>query len=92
MPSLSTNQRSVILPFIDKTRKRTFAHANARDHSSKFSLDISISASTTSTRTFVLLVLTLLLVLCTPLLPRACANACAVDAPVTAMLMLVIMS
>ena len=49
-------------------------------YSSKFSFDISISASTRNTKTFVLLVLTL----------SACANTCALDAPTTVVLMLML--
>ena len=75
---------------IKETRWWTLAHANARGYSSKFSLDISIhvSPSARSTKTLVLLVLTLLLVLYASSLPRACVNACAVDAPITVISML----
>ena len=43
-----------------------------------------------STKTFVLLVLTLFPVLRASSLPRACANACVVDAPFTVLLMLML--
>ena len=55
-------------------------------------ISISISTSTRSTKTYDLLVLTLLLVLCASSLPRARANTCAVDARITVVLMLALMS
>lgn len=54
--------------------------ANVRAYSSKFSFDISISTSTRNTKAFVLLVLTL----------STLANTCALDAPTTVVLMLML--
>ena len=54
--------------------------------------DISISASTRSTKTYVLLVLTVLFVLCASSLPCTRANTCAIDAPITVVLMLALIS
>jgi len=51
---------------------------------------VSMSPRARSTKTFVLLMLTLFPVLRASSLQRACADACAVDAPITVLLMLLL--